>query len=280
MLTMLRRTALCLSFVLVSACSNASHGNGAVGTAPATPPATPAPSAAPAAPAKPTADAYANTAYATTRRALLAAGWLPLRTPECRTNVGGEATVCNTLPETDSCSGDGHCLMRFANPASSRTLTLHAYGDYDRWSAPNAGFMVMSSDTAPAASPTAAACPAPTFDAFLRAFAASPSTRAAFTAPIVRASEVESDSEGDRLVPVAYTAAAYPGFNVTHDGRAFHHVDAAGQTDPAPLALDVTDGATGPTVRYDYGSTEGRAYRFERAGDCWRLVEQLPPALD
>ncbi|TBR07235.1 MAG: hypothetical protein EPO46_11440 [Lysobacter sp.] len=105
--------------------------------------------------------------------------------------------------------------------------------------------------------------------------------RPAFMAPVVRAGEVHSDDEGDRVVPITYAAANYTGFNITYDGRAFHHVDVDDRVDPVPLAVEVVeDAGRGATVRYAYGASEGRAYRFERAGDCWRLVEQLPPALD
>lgn len=280
---MLRRAAWGLSFVLLSACSRAPD---AASQTAAHPPSTAAaPTTAPArgsAPVAGVADAYAGKGYAAVRQSLLGDGWLPLRTAACRTNVGGEATVCNVLPETDSCSGDGHCLMRFANLAGPRVLTLHAYGDALRWNDPQGDFMVMSSEVAPATSPAAIACPAPEFTGFLRAYAAAAPTRAAFTAPIVRASEVQSDADGDRLVPVAYAAAGYAGFNLVHDGRAFHHIDADGHADPSPLDVRVdTDAASGAaTVRYAYGSTEGRGYRFERVGDCWHLTEQLPPPLD
>lgn len=242
-------------------------------------PATPAASAAPAAPAS--TDTHAGKPYVQVRSALLAEGWRPLRTPACRTNVGGEAAVCDALPETDSCSGDGHCLMRFAHPSSARLIAIRTYGDIARWNGPDAaGVRVRSTDASKAPAPAPAACPAANFHAFLAHYAALPGARPALSAPLIAASELHSDAEGDRLVQVAYAGADYPRFSLSHDGRAFHHVDAAGRIDPAVLPVDVREGAAGAVVRYAYGSAEGRAFRFERTGDCWRLAEELPPALD
>ncbi|TZF81674.1 hypothetical protein [Cognatilysobacter lacus] len=279
---MLRRVALCLSLLTISACNGAEQGGAASRAAKSSAANAGAPhQPQPAHEAKPAGDTYANMPYAKARGALLAAGWLPLRTPECRTNVGGDAPVCNALPETDSCSGDGHCLMRFAKPGGAQRLTLHAFGDASKWNGPDADFMVLSSETRALPSAAPAACPGKDFKAFLHAYATSASVRSAFTAPVVKAAELHSDEQGDRVEPVAYASSDYNGFNLAYDGRAFHHIDAEGHTDSAPLPVQTTDAADGgTTVRYAYGSSEGRAYRFERSGDCWRLVEQLPPALD
>lgn len=280
----MRATGMCLAVLVLAACDR--------GVAPPVQPAriAPAPaSAAEASDASPTAqapagrDEFAGQAYARMRATLVERGWLPLRTPACRTNVGGDAPVCDDLPETDSCSGDGHCLTKFVDPRDGRTLTVHAYGAAERWNTPGREeeFAVMSTEAGALPPAARAACPAKDFEGVLRHFAATPTARAALSRTIVRASELHSDGDGDRLVPVAYTAADYPGFDITFDGRAFHHVDAAGKVDGAPLAVEVQPGSDGGNVvRYRYGMSEGRAFRFERDGDCWRLAEELPPPLD
>ncbi|WP_460832779.1 hypothetical protein [Lysobacter humi (ex Lee et al. 2017)] len=263
------------------ACGGPSDGTSGTASTPGVSEAAVAPAVRAATAAPPEPDAHAGKPYARVRESLLADGWRPLRTPACRGNVGGEAPVCDALPETDSCSGDGHCLMRFAHPATGRTLVLRTYGDIDRWNgADAAAVLVKSSDATAVATPPADACPAAGFDAFLQHFAAMPASRGAFSAPLVLASELHSDEGGDRLVPVAYAGSDYPRFSLSHDARGFHHVDPAGRIDPAPLRVDVREDAAGAVVRYAYGSAEGRAFRFERAGDCWRLAEELPPALD
>lgn len=284
----MRATGMCLLILALAACNRGAEAPSTDGASRATPasatlaaaapPSTPAPAASAAA-----KDDYAGKPYAEVRGMLLAKGWLPLRTPACRTNVGGDAPVCNALPETDSCSGDGHCLMRFAHPSTARTLTLHTYGDIDRWNAPGeeADVAVRSSEAGVAKAAPGTACPAGDFEGVLRHFAANAPARAALSRPLVRASELHSDADGDRLVPVVYAASDYPGFALTFDGRAFHHVDASGRTDPAPLPVEIVGGEAGDMiVRYRYGASEGRAFRFERAGDCWRLAEEMPPPLD
>lgn len=225
----------------------------------------------------------ANASYAAARASLLKQEWLPLRTPACHTNVGGDAPICNTLPETDSCSGDGHCVMHFANPSSNEVLTVQAYGDAEHWNAlgREGEFAVTSWSMQKSKAPAGGPCPSQQFDGFLKAFASSSASRRAFTAPIIRVSEFESLEGGDRVVTVAYTAADYDRFNVVFEGGAFHHIDAAGHVDPAPLPIDVRpDNQGGQTARYAYGMSEGRAFQFDQVGSCWRLAAELPPPLD
>ncbi|MGO7888913.1 hypothetical protein ACC740_39235, partial [Rhizobium ruizarguesonis] len=70
------------------------------------------------------------------RKQLLGAGWLPLRDPMCRENVGGTAEVCFVLPEVESCSGDGYCKMHYANAAENRRISVTTYGPYGKWNVP------------------------------------------------------------------------------------------------------------------------------------------------
>lgn len=53
-------------------------------------------------------------AYADLRAAVLARGWKPVPIAECKKNVGGDTTICDHLPELESCSGDGYCISHFA----------------------------------------------------------------------------------------------------------------------------------------------------------------------
>lgn len=218
--------------------------------------------------------------YASARAVLLGAGWLPLRDPECWANVGGRAEVCNLLPETEVCSGDGYCVLHFGHVNESKTLRVTTYGDWARWNLPGAdGLQLRSSQESSLATLSPLACPASTFDGFLSAFASSEATRLAFTAPLVRVAELNSTDEGDFPREVLVRGGAYTGFNVRYGRGMFHHVDAGGEVDPAPLPLEVKRAGNTFDVRYRYGMSEGNSYAFEALDGCWRLVaDPEPPA--
>ncbi len=78
------------------------------------------------------AAAAAGLAYGDARQALLDTGWRPQPTAECASNMGvGFEKLCQTLPETESCSGDGYCLFHFSHEPGW-VLTITTYGDYGR----------------------------------------------------------------------------------------------------------------------------------------------------
>ncbi|OUC16298.1 MAG: hypothetical protein B0A82_01855 [Alkalinema sp. CACIAM 70d] len=78
---------------------------------------------------------YKNMPYADLRSALLQRGWIPLQSPDCKENVGGTAAVCDEIPEVNSCSGDGYCLMYFEDRSSGKKLSVTTYGPYRAWNA-------------------------------------------------------------------------------------------------------------------------------------------------
>lgn len=71
-------------------------------------------------------------AYADLRTAVLAQGWKPVPTAECKRNVGGDANICAQLPELESCSGDGYCISHYESPTGER-LDVIAYGMPEDW---------------------------------------------------------------------------------------------------------------------------------------------------
>jgi hypothetical protein len=77
-------------------------------------------------------------AYADLRKAALQNGWLPLPSPNCKSNVGGTAAVCDEIPEVNACSGDGHCLMFFEHRLEKTKLSVSTYGPYSDWRTPGA----------------------------------------------------------------------------------------------------------------------------------------------
>lgn len=72
-------------------------------------------------------------AYADLRKLVVDAGWSPVIDPQCKENVGGEAVVCDQLPEVESCSGDGYCVMHFERAESKERLDVTTYGMVEDW---------------------------------------------------------------------------------------------------------------------------------------------------
>jgi len=221
-----------------------------------------------------------DTAYADLRGAVLETGWLPLQTPGCAANLGGDAGACRELPELEACSADGACLMRFGEASSNRVLTVRTYGDLRRWKdgGDAATLRVVESSVALPESAPDAACPASHFDGFLRAFAAAPALRLRFTAPLVQVMQSRDVFENTEIYPSVVRAEDFRGFPVTFADGAFHHLDAEGHMDPAPLTLDVSAVADGvQRVSWSYGMSEGNAVLFSAADGCWQLVEDPEP---
>ena len=216
--------------------------------------------------------------FAELRKQLLAAGWLPLRDPMCRENVGGTAEVCFELPEVESCSGDGYCNMHYASAAENRRISVTTYGPYGKWNAPGeeSALAVRSWKTSalPAAETAAPACPSTDFDAFLKAFASDEKIERAFTAPLVKVVELGGGEAGMDEVLLYDNGADYDGFNVVYRDGAFHFAIPGGGIDPSPLDLKVeAKGDAARDVRYAYGMSEGNSYRFEQRNGCWTLTE-------
>jgi hypothetical protein len=74
--------------------------------------------------------------YADVRQFVLTSGWNPAINPDCKTNVGGTAAICDELAELEACSGDGYCKMRFNHRFQPVPLTIITYGDYQGWNSP------------------------------------------------------------------------------------------------------------------------------------------------
>jgi hypothetical protein len=273
-----RNAALCLLALLLAACKpDAPATDAAVpATAPDAAPAAQGPVPAPAAPPAPAVDAAfaKGMPYADVRRRLLDAGWLPLRDPACRENVGGEARVCGDLPETESCSGDGHCVMHFANASVAQRMRVTAYGPYDRWDAPGeqAAFAVQSWERSPVSAAAAPECPAQDFDAFLQRFAADEAIERAFTAPLVKVAELGGGEDGDDTVVTYQSASAYDQFILQHRDDKWYIKPSEGAAASAPIEVAIRAESDGAYYVSIPGNVEGISYRFERRGDCWQLT--------
>lgn len=99
-------------------------------------------------------------AYGDFRKRVLAKGWAPVVSAECRAHLAGEdaeafcaknpqltsCKICDELPELDSCSSDAHCLVRFRHPGEANILEAVGYGEVQYWSetGEDAGLQVSS----------------------------------------------------------------------------------------------------------------------------------------
>lgn len=274
---------LLLPIALAGGCTQAAPGGAAPApTARAAPAA--APSQAPAPAPTPTAEAPAivpsfrkDMAYSELRVQLLQAGWLPLRNPKCWDNIGGDAQVCNLLPEVDSCSADGYCSMRFAHRALGLLARVTTDGPYDAYNASGGGTALMARSLdvqAPPPAAAATACPAQDFAQFLQRFAADTALQPRFTAPLVKVMELRSDGDGDQEQPVYVRGQDYRDFALRYQGGAFHFVGRDGRVDATPLPVRITQpDARTRLVRYDMNLSEGNSFLFQQRNGCWYLSE-------
>jgi hypothetical protein len=202
--------------------------------------------------------------YAELRKIVLAEGWLPLVTPECKENIGGEALICGSQPEVESCSGDGHCNMQFAHGASQARMKVGTYAD-------NTKFWEFS---VAAGNENATACPSQKFEDFLKTFASDKTMQKSFTAPLVKVEElVDGDEKGFSMRSVYFNQADYKDFNLAYAKDGYHAVfnDEVG---PKPIAVEIKpEAADAYFVKFQYGVSEGNSYRFKNQGGCWQLTE-------
>lgn len=214
--------------------------------------------------------------FAEVRKQLLAAGWLPLRDPMCRENVGGTAEICFELPEVESCSGDGYCNMHYASTTEHRRITVTTYGQYGKWNTAGeeAALAVRSwrASALPAAEGAAPACPSSDFDAFLKAFASDEKTERAFTAPLVKVAQLGGGEDGDDQIDTYERSDDYDGFMLRYQASAWRLKPIDESSQGTPVDIRVTAEPDGQRYVTLPGSVEGISYRFAMIDGCWRLV--------
>ena len=133
--------------------------------------------------------------YEVLKKIVLADGWLPLVTPECKENVGGEAKICYQQPEVESCSGDGHCNMLFAHDNDYAKLKVGIYGDLVKFFE----FKDIPIDK------NTIACPSQDFEQFFKSFAEDKNIQTAFTQALVKVAKyIDDDERGYVEVMVFY----------------------------------------------------------------------------
>lgn len=133
-----------------------------------------------------------------------------------------------------------------------------------------------------AAQPQASAtptCPATDFEGFLKAFAADPAVRDAFTAEQVNTFAFDGpDTESLEPIVRRVDRSQYRGFNLALQPDGFHVADSAGAIDPVPVEVSIAPIEHGGySASYEYGMSEGNSYRFEAREGCWQLVGETDP---
>ncbi len=203
--------------------------------------------------------------YAELRKTVQAEGWLPLVTPDCKENVGGEALICDTQPELESCSGDGHCNMQFLDAAMTSKLRVGTYDEAVK-------FFEFSSL---AGAPKSVSCPSQNFEKFLQEFSSNKAVKNAFTSPFLKVMEM-IDLEGTGYVErqVYIAKSDYKNFDLQYMKDGFHVIDSDGKADETPTPLEIKPQDPGSYfVKYFYGMSEGNSYAFKKKSDCWYLTE-------
>lgn len=242
--------------------------------------------------------------YAELRKAVMDEGWEPVTDPECKTKVGGEASICDELPELESCSGDGHCAMNFKHSAEAVNLRVTTYGENDDWNVtgPESTLAVMGwsfsgatqdrvglSDKASEVTMDndallpADACTLAGHGAFLESFVQSEKVRAMYTARQVQIRDPRDSGKPARLVD----KEQYNQFKIGLMDYRWVHLDPA-TNENSHQRLDVKQTLAGNTLRVEYVKAEfdseenlvrtigtPRVYIFEFEKGCWYLTQDL-----
>lgn len=223
--------------------------------------------------------------YIELRKIVLAEGWLPLVTPKCKENVGGEATICDQQPEVESCSGDGHCNMQFVHGNSQTKLSVGTYAENTKFwefsDLENSDNAIINEANAPmfgADSLAADACTQKGYWSFFESFVKSEVIRKLHTSPKV---EIRSYSGKAKI------EGKYEKFKIGLFDNTWIYIDPAKKTDTVQR-LELKDEARGNTFRVNYQKAEfgpdevllktiGKpgAYVFELQNACWRLTQEL-----
>lgn len=126
----------------------------------------------------------------------------------------------------------------------------------------------------------AAACPAPDFAGFLRAFASSDAARTAYTAPFVSVTDwVDVDETGRGTATERVPRERYNGFRLRYRDGGYVHDQHDDMSDPMPVQPRVTSVPGGYRVEYIFNMSEGNSWTFAATDGCWQLVADPDPSL-
>lgn len=219
--------------------------------------------------------------YADLRKIVLADGWLPVVTPECKENVRGEGDICSRQPEVEACSGDGHCNMFFISGDGQTKLRVGTYDDsasFWEFSGPDSSTSNSSDPTEVAISISATDCTQKEYASFFEKFTRSDAIRKTHTASKVK---IFSYS-GKKEIPDKYS-----GFKIGLVDYSWVSKDATKEVGEF-RTLNLKQTATGNSFRVDFQKAEfgddeeiiktfgePGAYVFEMQNGCWQLTQEF-----
>lgn len=213
--------------------------------------------------------------YAEFRQSALSWGWAPVVDPNCKTNVGGTASICDERPEVESCSGDGYCILRFQHRIKAVALKIVTYaGNIQSWQ------FTRATHSPIAASP---ACPSQDFTQFLADFASDKTIRNQYTLSQIKVIPY-TETFSENPTPIFVPKEQYKDFTIVYQNGAFYNVDGAGdtipgslivssETQPATRRLNIVKQGDHYFVKTLVGMSEGNSWLFRRNGNCWYLAE-------
>lgn len=224
-------------------------------------------------------------AYQELRKIVIANGWLPLVTPECKENVGGEAKICDQRPEVEACSGDGHCNMQFSHASDRTKLRVGIYDDHVKFwdfsSIRNSNQVISNDGKESMPWPntlSADACTPKGYWSFFEAFVRSEVVRKSHTSKQI---EVRSYATNKKI------KGNYRQFKIGLVDYRWSYVDPSKDISNFDT-LDLKKNLVGNTFRVDYQKAEygpddellrtfgnPGAYVFELKEGCWQLTKEF-----
>jgi hypothetical protein len=214
--------------------------------------------------------------YAEFRQSALSWGWAPVVDPNCKTNVGGTARICDKRPEVESCSGDGYCILRFQHRIKNVALKVVTYADNIQ------SWQFTRSDRS-SVTDSSGACPSQDFTQFLAAFSSDKAIGDRYTLPQIRVIPyTETLKENPKAIFVP--KEQYKDFTLVYKNGDFYNVDSTGNiysgsltvsSDPKPdrQRLNVIKQGDDYFVKTLVNVSEGNSWVFKRTGNCWFLAE-------
>ncbi len=206
-------------------------------------------------------------------------GWDAIVEPDCKTNVGGPATICETRPETSSCSGDGYCIFQFQHRVKDVAMKVITYNDRIR----SADFTRKRSDNQNGSqnSNASARCPSQNFTQFLAAYSSDGTVRNQFTLSEIQVEQLVNDDQGFRTKTVSIPKAQYRDFTLAYRNGVFYNMLGGGSgirltvsTDSKPKSgrLNIVQQGENYFVKSLIGVSEGNSWLFKRTNGCWSLA--------
>jgi hypothetical protein len=213
--------------------------------------------------------------YGELRKFALSNGWEPIVDPDCKTNVGGPATICETQPETSACSGQGHCIFQLQHRFKDVAVKIITYNGRIR----SADFRRKRSEAQ--VGDTSARCPSQNFTRFLAAYSSDQAIRDQFTLPEIQVEQLFNSDRGLDTKTVAIPREQYKDYTLAYRNGVFYNMfnDGSGirltvstETKPKSGRLNIIKQGEDYFVKSLIGVSEGNSWLFKRTNGCWSLA--------